>query len=355
MLLETSALSPLDFVLQEFESPQIQAGLLFFNGLREVDLRAKGFGHHIPSLLASPAKAQMCKGGSARLATALVSSIKEAGGEIKLSTEPEKILIEGSRAVGVRTRHGDVFKARHFVCSGLNPQQTFLDLMEEECVPKIWREQARNFKYNLLAPLFSLNLNLNAAPEYRAASDNPHIRNAFMIILGLEHVNQFPDIVRHHEMASIPPTVMWGSCPTQFDPSQAPAGKHTAFMWEKLPYSLHGDPKNWDREKDGHGKKMLDVWREFAPNLTEDVIDSFTRSPLDIERTFPNMQGGDLLVGALSDGQTGYDRPFAGAGQYRGHVKGLYLCGSSSHPGGNITGLPGYNCSKTILSDLGYH
>jgi phytoene dehydrogenase-like protein len=66
------------------------------------------------------------------------------------------------------------------------------------------------------------------------------------------------------------------------------------------------------------------------------------------------MKEGDLLVGALSDGQTGYDRPFAGAGQYRGHVKGLYLCGSSSHPGGNITGLPGYNCSKAILADLGY-
>jgi phytoene dehydrogenase-like protein len=63
------------------------------------------------------------------------------------------------------------------------------------------------------------------------------------------------------------------------------------------------------------------------------------------------MKYGDLLIGALSDGQTGYNRPFAGAGHYRGHVKGLYLCGSSSHPGGNITGLPGYNCAQVILAD----
>ena len=71
----------MEFVLQEFEHPTIQAGLLFFNGLREVDLRCKGFGHHIPALLASTGKAQMCKGGSAALAQALVSAVIENGGK----------------------------------------------------------------------------------------------------------------------------------------------------------------------------------------------------------------------------------------------------------------------------------
>jgi phytoene dehydrogenase-like protein len=65
------------------------------------------------------------------------------------------------------------------------------------------------------------------------------------------------------------------------------------------------------------------------------------------------MKFGDLLVGAFTNGQVGYNRPFAGAGLYRAHVKGLYLCGSSSHPGGNITGLPGYNCAQVLLADLG--
>jgi len=77
LLLETSVLSPMEFVLQEFEHPTIQAGLLFFNGLREVDLRCKGFGHHIPALLANNGKAQMCKGGSAALAQALVVCCRE--------------------------------------------------------------------------------------------------------------------------------------------------------------------------------------------------------------------------------------------------------------------------------------
>jgi len=95
------------------------------------------------------------------------------------------------------------------------------------------------------------------------------------------------------------------------------------------------------------------LWKQYAPNLGDSVLDSFTRSPLDTERTFPNMQGGDLLVGAFTDGQIGFNRPFSGAGHYRGHIQGLYLCGSCCHPGGNITGLAGYNCAQVILNDLG--
>jgi phytoene dehydrogenase-like protein len=174
-----------------------------------------------------------------------------------------------------------------------------------------------------------------------------------MVILGLEGYSQYPEIVAAHERGEIPRTVMWGSTPTVFDPSQAPRGHHTAFMWEKLPYRLDGDPRNWDREKDPHGKQMLDLWSRYAPNLEDAVLDWFARSALDTERTFPNMREGDLLVGAFTHGQIGADRPFPGAGQYRGHLKGLYLCGSSSHPGGNITGLPGYNCAQVLHADLG--
>lgn len=103
-----------------------------------------------------------------------------------------------------------------------------------------------------------------------------------MTIPGLDHVDGFDGNVRHHEAGTVPPTVMWGTCPTQFDASQSAGGKHTAFMWEKLPYAL-----------------------------------------------------------------------FEGAGDYRTCIEGLHLCGSSSHPGGNITGLPGYNAAQTILRDLG--
>ena len=101
------------------------------------------------------------------------------------------------------------------------------------------------------------------------------------------------------------------------------------------------------------GDVMRKLWQRHAPNLADAVIDSFTRSPLDVERCLPNMREGDLLVGAFANDQVGFHRPFAGAGAYRTHLPALYLCGSSSHPGGNITGLPAYNAAQVILADLG--
>jgi phytoene dehydrogenase-like protein len=352
-LLGVSALSPLEFVHQEFEDPTIMAGLLFFNGLREVDLRVRGFGHHIAALLASPAKAQMSRGGTAALARALEATVRASGGEIMLMAEPTRIIVENGCAAGVEIAGGGSIRARHLVASSLNPHQTFLDLLDSALVPHALREQVEAFRYNLLAPLFALNLVLREPPRYRAAVDRPELANAFMVILGLDHVDQFHDIVRHHEAGTIPPTVMWGSCPTLFDPSQAPPGGHTAFMWEKLPYQLHGDATTWDKAREQHGREMLKLWQRHAPNLDDAVIDTFTRSTLDTDRSLPNMREGVLLVGAFSNGQIGFDRPFPGAGSYRPHLPGLYLCGSSSHPGGNVTGLPGYNAAQVILSDLG--
>jgi phytoene dehydrogenase-like protein len=349
-LVEVAALSPIEFVQREFESDVIRAGLLFFNGLREIDLRLPGFGHSIPALLAGPHKAQMCIGGSALLAEALVADIREHTGEVRTGVEIRAILTRNGRAIGVELTTGERIEARAFVASGLNPQQTFLDLLDANAAPADLRERARGFQYNLLAPLFALNVALHEPPRYQ----RPELAHAFMIILGLEHFLQFPEIVSAHERGEFPPPVMWGACPTLFDHTQAPEGKHTAFMWEKLPYALGGSASNWDRERDHHARRMLDLWAEYAPNLAEGaVIDWFCRSPLDTERKLPNMRFGDLLVGSFANGQTGYNRPFPGAGEYRTPIDGLYLCGGSTHPGGNITGLCGYNAASVVASDLG--
>ncbi|MBM80934.1 MAG: hypothetical protein CMJ78_10110, partial [Planctomycetaceae bacterium] len=351
-LLEVQALSPLEFVLSEFENDAVRAGLLFFNGLREVDLRLKGFGHSIPSLLASPHKAQMCIGGSAQLAEALRSDIVEHGGEVRLNEELASILFENGKACGIELVSGERIGAS-FVVSGLNPQQTFVDLIDANDSPDRTRQAAEQFQYNLLAPLFALNVCLHEAPAYQAAEVDGRLNEAFMVIMGLDRFSQFEQIVQAHEEGKLPPTVMWGACPSVFDPSQAPTGKHSAFMWEKLPYQLDGDSANWDEAAARHGRELLELWRRYAPNLSDEcVIDSFSRSPLEITRTLPNMHNGDLLVGSFDNNQIGANRPFAGAGCYRTELPGLYLCGGSTHPGGNITGLCGYNSARVITADL---
>jgi phytoene dehydrogenase-like protein len=351
-LLEVSALSPLEFVTRYFEHDAVRAGLLFFNGLREVDLRLPGFGHAIPALLASPAKAQMCVGGSGNLARGLVADIAEHGGEIRCGVELKQILVRHGRAAGVELASGESITA-DVVVSGLNPQQTFLQYLPADAVPEEIRARAQRFEYNLLAPLFALNVALAEPPRWSAAARRPDLERAFMFIVGLERFGQFHDIVAAHERGEIPPTVAWGACPTLFDPTQAPAGRHVAFLWEKLPYALRGNPANWDAARDAHGRELLARWTELAPNLADAVLDSFTRSPLDTERNLPNMTGGDLLVGSFANGQVGANRPFPGAGNYRTPLPGLYLCGGSTHPGGNVTGLCGYNAARVIATDAG--
>lgn len=353
LLEEVSRLSPIEFVEQEFEDPAIKAGLLFFNGLREVDLRCRGFGHHIPALLASRGRPQMAVGGSARLTDALQAVVKKAGGDFLTGVEIETMETEGNRVTGVRLKDGRVFQAGKAVVSSLNPQQTFLDYLQPEVLPKTWRDRAAGFEYNLLAPLFGLYVNLKEPLVYKAQEKHPELEDALMIVLGLESHQQFYEIVENHEAGTIPGPVMWGGHPSHFDPSQAPEGKHTAFLWEKLPFALQGDPQNWDCYQKEHGQQRLDFWKEYAPNLEEATLDWFTKSALDTYRDYPNMRGGDLLVGSFQNGQMGYNRPFPGAGQYRTCLEGLYLCGSSSYPGGNVTGLPGYNAAQVVLGDLG--
>ncbi len=334
---------------REFEHPAVQAGLLFFNGLREVDLRLPGFGHHIPSLLAGDRYAQICAGGSARLAGALVAAIAEHGGEVRTGIGLRRILVNGGRATGVELETGEVIRASRLVASSLSPRQTFVELLAPSPDLDPWRDRATAFRYNLIAPLFSLHLNLDRPLAYRAGEAD----DALMVILGLERVEQFEEIIEAHEAGRIPRNrVMWGSSPTRFDPSQAPPGRHTAFLWEKLPYGLRGAAAEWDREKDRHGERMLEAWAGATVNLRESLIGHFTQTPLEVERCLPNLRFGDLLGGSFDHGQVGETRPFRGAGNYRTCLDGLYLCGSSSHPGGNITGLPGYNAARVIAADL---
>ncbi len=351
-LLEVSALSPLEFVTREFEHDAVRAGLLFFNGLREVDLRLPGFGHAIPALLASPAKAQLCIGGSGNLARGLVAAVTAHGGEVRCGVNLRRIVLRHGRAAGVELDSGETLTA-DAVVSGLNPQQTFLDLLPTSETAAELRRRAAGFEYNLLAPLFALNVALSEPPRWAASTWRAELEQAFMFIVGLERFGQFHDIVAAHERGDIPATVAWGACPTRFDPTQAPPGRHVAFLWEKLPYALRGHAVNWDAEREAHGRRLLETWTAFAPNLRDAVLDAYARSPLDIERTLPNMRGGDLLVGSFANGQVGWNRPFAGAGTYRTPVPGLYLCGGSTHPGGNVTGLCGYNAARVIVTDAG--
>lgn len=214
-------------------------------------------------------------------------------------------------------------------------------------------ERVRAYRYNQVGPLFGVNVALREPPIYRAAG--PEVDRAFMVILGLETPETVEAMYRFHPAGRLthPPT-LWGAAPTVHDPSQARAGFHTAFMWEKVPFALQGDPIHWDSFKETHGTELLERWAEYAPNVRAPALVSRRcLTPLDTQRRFPNMTGGDLTVGWLGPGQMGADRPTPELSGYATPLPGLFMAGSCMHPGGNITGYPGYNAAGVIARSLG--
>ncbi|MBI4637995.1 MAG: NAD(P)/FAD-dependent oxidoreductase, partial [Candidatus Rokubacteria bacterium] len=288
--LETEPLSPRAFVERHFEHPALQAALLYVCIIREFDVHAPGLGLLVPSIIASEQKAQLCRGGSARLAEALVADVRAHGGAILTGATVRRVLVERGRATGVELADGRRVMARGFVALALGPHQ-LLELVE---LPRETAARARAYRYNIVGPLFGVNVALREPPRYRVAAQHPEVSLAGLTILGLDRPDEIYELYsgRLPALASI-----WGTTPTAHDPSQAPPGIATAFMWQKAPYALDGDPAHWDTGRESHAWRVLARWREFAPNLSPDnVLTLRALTPLDTERRFPNLRGGDLGV-----------------------------------------------------------
>jgi len=88
----------------------------------------------------------------------------------------------------------------------------------------------------------------------------------------------------------------------------------------------------------------------YAPGFARSVVARQILSPADLERTF-GLAGGDIMHGRMTLDQLWAARPVLGHGAYRGPVKGLYMCGAGTHPGGGVTGAPGHNAARGVLFD----
>ena len=322
-LLKVSALSPLEFVQQEFEHPTVRAGLLFFNGLREVDLRVRGFGHHIAALLASPAKAQMSRGGTAALARAL-----EGGGPRNRRRIPPDDRAEAHRrrktAAPSASRPPTASSSGRGILSSprsirIRPFSIFS--MKRSSPPK--SATAPTAFNTICSRRCSRFISICASlRDYTASAEHPELARALMVIMGLDHFDQFGDIVRHHEKRNDPADGDVGrvSHGVRSDPGARPActpascGRSCPIACEGIPTGP-GSAKHMAARCSRSGKSTRPTWP------TPSWIHSRARRSTPSGR-LPNMREGDLLVGAFTNGQIGYHRPFAGAGSYRTHLPG---------------------------------
>ena len=347
-----------DTISQLFENDTVRGMFAFLSVIRGFETDSKGMGHIAIASIGSGAQPQISKGSTHKMAHTLHKMVVKAGVDVVESGPVDRILMENGRAVGLRTVDGREFRARKFVASSLNPNQTFLDMVGKENLTPEFARKVEGFKYSNTTPIFTLHLALNEAMQWKAAEYDPDVNNSYYVICGLEGLKDIEELYQDANSGHLPRSLqLLGAQPAKHDPSQAPPGKCTAFFWQVAPGNLceeEGGRARWDKIRQEFTDRCVAHLTHYTTNLTPaNIVHKFGVTPADIERHLPNMVGGDIQVGELNENQILDKRPFPECSQYRTPVNGLYLCGSSAHPGGNITGGPGYNAAGVICSDLG--
>jgi phytoene dehydrogenase-like protein len=347
--------TPEEFVLQHFEHPRVRAFIGFLGVMRGYELDAPKTGYLIPAMIAWGVNPQLCRGTSHALGDNLAHMMSHNHVDYIEAIGVERILVEKGQATAVVLEDGTVIKARKFIASNVNPVETFIKFVGRENLEPEFADRVASFRFSKTTPIFATNLALNERPKYITEEKHPEVAGSFMHIVGLEDYQELRNLFEDCRTGQLPrKPFMNGATPSFHDPTQAPPGKATAFMWQLATYNLWGNPLNWDKVRSEWFKKQLATWQRFAPNLDENnILSTDSTTPLDIERHDRNMYCGDWMVGEYSGDQALENRPFPGWGGYRTPIDGLYLCGSSCHPGGNITGAPGYNAARVIAESLG--
>jgi phytoene dehydrogenase-like protein len=289
------------------------------------------------------------QGGPGALAAALASAARVAGAEIRTGADVVAIDTRDGRVRGVVLADGEEIPAR-VVVSGADPKRTLLGLVDPVVLgPSLgWRTG------NIRTPgvVAKVNLALGLLPKFPAAGgDEALLRGRIVIAPGIDAIERAFDASKYGRWSDTP--ILEATIPSLADPSLvagAPAGTHVmSVIAQYAPYSLRAG--SWDTERDRFGDAVIAVLEAVAPGIGKLVTGREVLTPVDLESRF-GLTGGNPLHGEAGLDQFYLWRPLLGHARYRLPVAGLYLCGSGAHPGGGITGGPGQNAAREILSDL---
>jgi phytoene dehydrogenase-like protein len=286
------------------------------------------------------------RGGMGAVSNAIAASARSRGVEIRTNAGVAHIKIANGRARGVVLEGGEEIDAS-VVISNLTPQLTFLHLAEPSELPGDFLDAIR--KYRSEGTSCKINLALDGLPDFRAlpSAPGPQHRATMHICPSLEYVERAWDDAKYGNPSQSP--LLELTVPTMYDPTLAPAGKHIMGIFiQYAPYTLRD--ATWDEMREPFAYRCLDLIEEYAPGFRDRVIHQQVLTPLDLERRF-GLTGGNIFHGEMSLDQMFVMRPVAGSARYRTPIRGLYLCGSGTHPGGGVMGAPGYNAAREILKD----
>lgn len=329
-----------DSVVGNFASPYTpgSAYVLLHHVFGEVNGKTGAWGHAI--------------GGMGAITQAMEKECVARGVRIDTDAEVAQVLMNGGRAVGVALVDGtELFAER--VVSNVNPKLLYQRLVPRSALDDDTAE--RIARYRCGSATFRMNVALSELPDFAAAPGThlqPHHQSGILIGPSLRYFEQayFDAKSKEHNAGWARKPIVELVISSTLDDTLAPPGQHVASL-----FCQHVHPEvdgGWDAHRETVANLMIDTVDAWAPNFRRSVLGYQALSPLDLERTF-GLIGGDIFHGALGPDQLFSARPLLGQGNYRGAIPGLYLCGSGTHPGGGVTGLPGRNAAREILRDAG--
>ena len=342
--------SVLDIAEEWFESPHMRAAFCRWASEEMIGPREKGTGLYAAGWpLFHTWGLTMPVGGSGALSEALAACIRDNGGTIKLNTAVTKVIVENGAAKGVVLADGDQVMAKKAVVSNVNVRQLFLHMLSDKEVPMGFQDNVKKLKASSFAPLVQA-IALNDAPQFKAGGDVQKAPFVEISPFTEELLRLYDDYSYGVPNAGMP--IM--GIATIADPTRAPAGKHTLYLYHFEPYRLRdGGAAAWDKEKERIADLVVETARRHCTNLDSgNILGRWIASPLDYERMNPALIEGDIgHIGSFLNQSFG-NRPLPGWGQYKTPITGLYMCGASTHPGVGITG-GGRATARVMMDDLG--
>lgn len=284
------------------------------------------------------------KGGMGKVAEALASALRAAGGEIRTSARVQRIVAESGAAVGVRLDDGEVVRAR-VIASSAHPRHFVLDLLRDAPVASdVVRDMER---YELGVSQFGIYLTLREPISY-VADEAAGATQVHLMPPTTDGLAEAFQQVRADELPAVPSVFTVNEATV--DPTRVPAGASSLkIILTTVPTAV-----DWAAEGDRYAEKMLgDIGRAYIPDLQEKITGMRVMTPDDYERDLASSIAGTVTHGAMTLYQQGAMRPSLSLGQYRGPLPGTYLCGAGSHPGPGVSMMPGRNAATVILADVG--
>jgi phytoene dehydrogenase-like protein len=344
-------MSAVDFLDRWFETDVLKATMAAsgiigtFLGVRSPGTAYVLLHHYMGEIDGAFRSWGLARGGTGAISYSIAGAAEEAGAEILTEAAVSKIVVRDGRARGVVLENGDEIEA-DVISSSVDPRLTFMRMVGAEHLPEDFVEDIGRYKFR--GSSGKVNLALDALPDFKSLPGaGAHLRGAVSVSPSVEYMERAYDDAKYGRFSRRPYIDM--VIPSLTDPSVAPPGKHVMSCFvQYAPYHLKEG--TWDERREEFGDTVIDAIAEHAPNIRDIVLHRQVLTPLDIERQF-GLTEGNIFQGELTLEQLFFLRPAPGWAQYRTPLRGLYMCGSATHPGGGIMGASGRNGAMKILQD----